>query len=87
MTPEQVIEVARQAIQTALMLALPLLMAGMIVGLMVSIFQAATQIQEQTLTFVPKIVTVFVVLLFLAPWMINIIISFATGMIEKIATI
>lgn len=87
MTPEFAIEIARQAIQTALMLSLPLLMAGMVVGLIISVFQAATQIQEQTLTFVPKIVTVFVVLLFLAPWMINVIISFTTSLIERIATI
>lgn len=87
MTPEFVIDIARKAIQTALLLSLPLLMSAMVVGLTVSVFQAATQIQEQTLTFVPKIITVMVVLLFLAPWMINVIIAFASGMLLGIATL
>ena len=87
MTQEFVIDIARQAIQAALMLSLPLLLSGMAVGLTVSVFQAATQIQEQTLTFVPKIITVLVVLLFLAPWLLNVMLSFATGLLSGIAAL
>ncbi len=86
MSIEFVVDVCRKAIQTSLMVAAPLLLAGMIVGLIVSIFQATTQINEQTLTFIPKIVAVFLTLLIMTPWMIQTMISFATGIFTAIAT-
>ncbi len=71
MGPEFVISFGAEAIKTTLLISLPLLMLGLIVGLAVSIFQATTQIQEITLTFVPKIVVVLMGALFFGPWMLE----------------
>ena len=71
MTPEFVVDIGRQAIETVLMVAGPMLIVALVVGLIISIFQAATQINEQTMTFIPKIVGVFVTMLLFAPWMIQ----------------
>lgn len=76
MTPEFVTSIGKETIEVILMVSAPVLIAGMAVGLAVSIFQAVTQIQEMTLTFVPKIIIVFVVLLALSPWMMEIMINF-----------
>ena len=76
MSPEFVIDVAGKAIQTILLTAAPMLLSSLIVGLLVSIFQAATQINEQTMTFVPKIVAVLVSLLFFGPWIIKNMLAF-----------
>ncbi|MDD3815403.1 MAG: flagellar biosynthesis protein FliQ [Desulfocapsaceae bacterium] len=85
MSPEFVIDIARKAIQTTLMIAAPMLLSGMIIGLLVSIFQAATQINEQTMTFIPKIVVVFLSLLIFAPWIMHTMIAFTMGIFESIA--
>ncbi len=85
MTIEFVVDICRKAVQTALLMAAPMLLAGMIVGLIVSIFQAATQINEQTLTFIPKIVAVFLTLLLMTPWLIQTMTSFARGIFTSIA--
>ncbi len=66
---EQVIELVRQALLMALLLATPILGAGLVVGLLISLFQAVTQIQEQTLTFVPKIVVMLIVAVLLLGWL------------------
>ncbi len=87
MTPEFVVTVGKHAIETILLCSGPMLIVAMAVGLMVSIFQAATQINEQTMTFIPKIVAVFVALLIFAPWLMNLLISFATTMFTGIATL
>jgi len=71
MTPEFVVDIGRRAIETALMVAAPMLIAALLIGLLISIFQAATQINEQTMTFIPKIVGVFVTMLLFAPWMLQ----------------
>jgi flagellar biosynthetic protein FliQ len=71
MNPDLVGQIAREAIETTLFLSLPILTIGLIVGLLVSLLQAVTQIQEGTLVFVPKIVVVFVALLVLGPWMMR----------------
>jgi flagellar biosynthetic protein FliQ len=71
MTPDLVGQVAREAIEVTLFLSIPILGAGLVVGLMVSLFQAVTQIQEATLIFVPKIIVVFLMLLVLSPWMMR----------------
>ena len=71
MTPEFVVGFARQAIELTLMISLPLLGVGLGVGLLVSIFQAATQIQEATLSFIPKILSMFLALLFTFPWIME----------------
>jgi flagellar biosynthetic protein FliQ len=76
MTPEAVISLARQAIQVALMLSAPLLLTALVIGLMVSIFQAATQINEATLSFIPKLVGTFLMLLLAGPWMLQMFVDF-----------
>ncbi len=87
MSPEFVVTLGRQAVETVLLLAAPLLLAGLVVGLVVSIFQAATQINEQTMTFIPKIVAVFVALILFAPWMIRVMVHFTVQIFRGIATV
>ncbi|OQY02148.1 MAG: flagellar biosynthetic protein FliQ [Desulfobacteraceae bacterium 4572_130] len=84
MTSETVIEFAKQGIILTILLSTPMLALGLIVGLVVSIFQAVTSIQEMTLTFVPKIIAVFLGLLLFAPWMLEKITSFTNRIIENI---
>ncbi|WP_447968364.1 flagellar biosynthesis protein FliQ [Nitrospira sp. M1] len=76
MTPERVLDIGTSAIQTILLVAGPMLGLSLVVGLMVSAFQAMTQINEATLTFVPKIVTVFLVVLVGFPWILQTILGF-----------
>ncbi len=76
MTPEFVIGFARQSIELTLVIALPMLGVGLGVGVFVSILQAATQIQEMTLTFVPKIIAVFLALLISFPWIMDKMITY-----------
>ena len=76
MTPEFVISFARQSIELALLIAMPMMLVGLTVGLAVSIFQAATQIQEMTLSFIPKIVAIFLALLMSFPWIMDKLINF-----------
>ncbi|HHL34705.1 MAG TPA: flagellar biosynthesis protein FliQ [Desulfobulbaceae bacterium] len=87
MTPEDVVHIGRKAVETVLLGSAPMLIAAMVIGLIISIFQAATQINEQTMTFIPKIVVVFVTLLIFGPWLMNLLITFSTGIISSIATI
>jgi flagellar biosynthetic protein FliQ len=82
-----VISTAKQAIMTALTVAAPALVVGMVIGLIISIFQAVTQIQEQTLTFVPKMIAVIVVFLILGPWMLQKMIQFIQDMLNSMAFI
>jgi flagellar biosynthetic protein FliQ len=76
MSPEFVIGFARQSIELTLVIALPMLGVGLGVGVVVSVLQAATQIQEMTLTFVPKIIAVFLALLISFPWVMDKMITF-----------
>ncbi len=76
MTPEFVIGFARQSIELALLISMPMLGVGLAVGLVVSIIQAATQIQEATLSFIPKIVSIFIVLLYAFPWIMDKMVTF-----------
>jgi len=78
MTPEFVIGFARQSIELALTVSLPMLGIGLGVGVLVSVLQAATQIQEMTLTFIPKIVAIFLALLFSFPWILDKMTTFTT---------
>ncbi len=87
MTQAFAVGIARQAVDLTLVLSIPMLGLGMIVGLIVSIFQAVTQIQEMTLTFVPKIVVVLLVLLMTFPWMMNKMVDFTRNLILLIPTI
>ena len=76
MTPGIVIEIGRQAIEVTLLISAPMLLTALIVGLIVSIFQAATQLNESTLQFVPKLVAMFVVLLLAGPWILQYLIDY-----------
>ena len=71
MNPETAVELGREAVLAALVVGLPVMLVAVVVGLVISVGQAVTQLQEQTLSFVPKIVAMFVVLVVLAPWLID----------------
>ena len=86
MTPDFAINMCRKAVETILLVSAPMLLAGMIIGLLISIFQAATQINEQTLSFIPKLVAVFLTLLIFGPWIIRILTSFTIGIFDSMAT-
>ncbi len=87
MTPEYVINLGSEAIKLALMLSLPLLGVGLIVGLAVAVLQATTQIQEMTLSFVPKIVAVLLTLLAVSPWILDQMATFTSKIIMSIPTV
>ena len=84
MTPEFVVEFGKQAIILTIYLSMPMLGLGLIAGLVISVFQAVTQIQEMTLSFVPKIIAVFLGLLFAAPWMLQEMTEFTHNVFENI---
>ncbi|MFA7350281.1 MAG: flagellar biosynthesis protein FliQ [Methylotenera sp.] len=76
MTPESVMTLGRDAMEVTLMIAAPILLTVLAIGLLVSIFQAATQINEQTLSFIPKLVGVFVALMVAGPWMLTTMVDY-----------
>jgi flagellar biosynthetic protein FliQ len=80
MTPEFFVDLATRTLHTALLLAAPPLLAGLVVGVAVSILQAITQMQEQTLVLVPKILAVALVLLLCLPWMLQVLLTFTTAL-------
>ena len=87
MTPETVITQGRDALQLALMLAAPLLLTSLAVGVLVGIFQAATQINEMTLSFIPKLVAMSAVLVFTGPWMLRLLMEFTRRLFESIPSL
>jgi flagellar biosynthetic protein FliQ len=84
MTPESVMTIGQQALELTLMVSAPLLLTALIIGLIVSIFQAATQINEMTLSFIPKLVGMFGVLIISGPWMIGILLDYMTRLFSSI---
>jgi flagellar biosynthetic protein FliQ len=76
MTPESVMTMGRTAMEVTLMVSAPLLLVALIIGLIISIFQAATQINEATLSFIPKLVGVFVALVVAGPWMLSVMLDY-----------
>ncbi len=84
MTPEFVIGLGRQALEIMLEVSLPVLLLSLIVGVIISIFQTVTQIQEATITFVPKIIVTFVSLLIFGGWIISKITDFTTYILENL---
>ena len=84
MQPDAVMRVAKEAIEITLFVSLPIMGVGLIVGLIISLFQALTQIHEVTLTFVPKIVAVLLSLLFLLPWMMGKMMSYTEQLITNL---
>ncbi len=87
MNETQILELARETIFVVLKLGGPAMLLALVVGIMVSVFQALTQIQEQTLTFVPKIVTIFLALLFLLPFMLATLNNFTLTLVDRIIAI
>lgn len=87
MTPTTVIELGRQAVEITLLVSAPLIIAALVVGLLVSIFQAATQINESTLSFVPKLVAIFATLIIAGPWMLTILTDYMRRLFENIPNI
>ena len=84
MTPETVVSIGQQAIQVTILVAAPLLLSALVVGLLVSIFQAATQINEMTLSFIPKLLVMFVMLIVAGPWMIQLMVDYMRRLFESI---
>lgn len=87
MTPDTVIKLAEQSIFTIIILSAPLLLVALAVGLLVSIFQAMTQIQEQTLSFIPKILAVFISLVIFGPWMLTILLDYTRNLFQQLPLI
>ncbi|MBU0983207.1 MAG: flagellar biosynthesis protein FliQ [candidate division Zixibacteria bacterium] len=87
MTPQMVVSIGREALTVTLMVAGPMLAFGLIIGLVISIFQAVTQINEMTLTFIPKILAVALALVVFLPWMINMLTDFTRHMYALIPTL
>ena len=84
MNPSDAIELGREALWTTLMIGAPVLVSGMTVGLMIGLFQALTQIQEQTVAFVPKIVAMVVALSISLPWLMTRLLQYSIELIEQI---
>ncbi len=87
MTPEFVVALAKSAMETTLLICAPMLGTGLAVGLLVSIFQTVTSIQEMTLTFVPKIVIVFLAVIYFFPWMLQYMVDFTTRIMISIPNV
>jgi flagellar biosynthesis protein FliQ len=87
MTPETVMTIAQRALEMALLLAAPLLLVALLVGLLVGVFQAATQINEMTLSFIPKVLGMAVALVVAGPWMLKQLISYTHALIESIPSL
>ena len=76
MTPETVMTIGRQALELTIMVSAPMLLAALVTGLLVSIFQAATQINEMTLSFIPKLLVMFLVMVLAGPWMLTMLVDY-----------
>ena len=87
MTADQIAIIVQDAVYTIMLVSAPLLIAGLVVGVAVSIFQATTQINEQTLVFVPKIIAIFITLIIFGPWMITKLSEFTARLYGSINTI
>ena len=84
MDPQGVITLAQQALYTAVLLSAPMLLASLVVGLMISVLQAATQINEMTLTFIPKLLAMIAVMVLAGPWMITFFVDYLRRLYESI---
>lgn len=87
MTPQMVVSIGREALTVTLMVAGPMLLFGLVIGLIIAVFQAITQINEMTLTFVPKILAISLAMLIFLPWMINMLTDFTRHMFELVPTL
>lgn len=87
MNEDIVIQLGQDALKTLAMLSAPLLISTLVIGLIVSIFQALTQINENTLTFVPKMIVIAIILVLAGPWMLDLLNSYTVNLFENIATV
>ena len=87
MTPETVITIGQQALWVTMLLAAPLLLSALAVGLLVGMFQAATQINEMTLSFIPKLLVLVAALVVAGPWMLSVIVNYTQRMMEQIPSL
>ncbi len=86
MTPDMISAIAQETVVVAVKLVGPILLSSLVVGLIISMFQAATSINEQTLTFIPKLATIIIVLMILGPWMLQVIVDFFQDLMHDIPT-
>ncbi|UCF22505.1 MAG: flagellar biosynthesis protein FliQ [Ralstonia sp.] len=84
MTPEYVLNMARQAMQVAMMVGAPMLLVSLVVGLLVAIFQASTQLNEQTLSFIPKLLAVSATMVLAGPWLLSVIVDYTRDVLTNI---
>ncbi len=87
MNPDTVVAIVRQALEVAMLVGGPLLLAALLMGLLVSVFQAATQINEMTLSFIPKLLVMFVVLVVMGPWMVQLLVDYVARLFGSIPTL
>jgi len=87
MTPETVMTIAQRALELTLMLAAPMLVAALLVGLLIGVFQAATQINEMTLSFIPKVLGIAAVMVIAGPWMLKELVNYTRALIESIPSL
>ncbi len=87
MTDTFIIQITREALVMVLILSVPILLAGLLVGLVIGILQATTQIQEQSLTFVPKLIVTFVLMALLTPWMIKVMVGYTGELFAKLPSV
>jgi flagellar biosynthetic protein FliQ len=87
MTEADVLDVARDAMMTMLLISAPMLIIGLVIGLIISIFQTLTHIQEMTLTFIPKILSIFAAMILFMPWMLRELIEFTQRVMDKIVAL
>ena len=84
MTPETVMTIGRQALELTMLVSAPMLLAALVTGLLVSIFQAATQINEMTLSFIPKLLVMFLVMVLAGPWMLTLMVDYMRQLFTSI---
>lgn len=87
MTPESAMNIGRHAMEITVMISAPLLLVALIIGLVISIFQAATQINEQTLSFIPKLIGVLVALVVAGPWILTVMTDYLREVLNQIPSI
>jgi len=84
MSPDNVIDIGREALTVTVLLSAPLLLAALVTGLVVGLFQAATQIQEQTLSFIPKLLSMVIVLVATGPWLLQVMLDYTSQLIIEV---
>ena len=87
MTPETVITIGQQALWVTMLIAAPLLLSALAVGLLIGMFQAATQINEMTMSFIPKLLVLVTALIVAGPWMLSVIVNYTRQLVEQIPSL